>query len=109
MGVKVVLIKQPLDDAMIALVLLTRSQLRVDPSSPARAPLPSEASDPIVAIDTSKMTLALEEGSKKTISASPRASKVLPSVAVSRVSTTAASVTPSWTTKCDSASVTASY
>ena len=36
------------------------------PSSPARAPLPSEVSDPIVTIDTSKMTLALEEGSKKT-------------------------------------------
>ena len=49
---------------MIALVLLTRSQLRVDSiqPSPARAPRPSEVSDPIVTIDTSKMTLALEEG-----------------------------------------------
>ena len=68
---------------MIALVLLTRSQLRVD------APHPSEASDPIVTIDTSKMTLALEEGSKKTTSAS----KVLPSAAMSQVSTAVASVT----------------
>ena len=86
------LVKQPLDDAMIALVLLTRSQLRcaLTPSSPARAPRPSEVSDPIVTIDSSKMTLALEEGSKKTTSAS----KVLPSAAVRRVSTTAASVTP---------------
>ncbi len=85
------LVKQPLDDAMIALVLLTRSQLRaLTPSSPARAPRPSEVSDPTVTVDTSKMTLALEEGSKKTTSAS----KVLPSAAVRRVSTTAASVTP---------------
>ena len=66
---------------MVALFVLTRSQLRVDPS-PAHAPLPSEVSDPIVIIDTSKMTLALEEGSKKTTSAS----KVPPSAAVSRVS-----------------------
>ena len=35
-------------------------------SSPARAPRPSEVSDPIVTIDTSKIILALEEGSKKT-------------------------------------------
>jgi hypothetical protein len=43
------LVKQPSDDAMIALVLLTSSQLRVDaltPSSRARAPFPSEVSDP---------------------------------------------------------------
>ena len=59
---------------MVALFVLTRSQLRVDPSSPARAPLTSEVLDSIVTIDTSKMTLALEEGSKKTTSAS----KVLP-------------------------------
>ncbi len=46
---------------MIALVLLMRSQLRVDPIQPSmRAPLPSEVSDPIVTIDISKMTLALE-------------------------------------------------
>ena len=44
---------------MIALVLVTRSQ-QLAPSSPARAPRPSEVSDPIVTIDTSKMTLALE-------------------------------------------------
>ncbi len=84
------LAKQPLDDAMIALVLLTRSQQRVDPIQPSSRASPSEVSDPIVTIDTSKMTLALEEGSKKTTSAS----KVLPSAAVRRVSTTAASVTP---------------
>ena len=61
---------------MVALFVLTRSQLRVDPiqSSLCASPhLPSEVSDPIVTIDTSKMTLALEEGSKKT----PSASKVL--------------------------------
>ena len=34
------------------------------PSSPARAPLPSEVPDPIVTIETSKMILALEDGSK---------------------------------------------
>jgi hypothetical protein len=33
----------------------------LNPSSPARAPLPSEVSDPIVTIETSKLTLALEE------------------------------------------------
>jgi len=49
------------------------------PSSPARAPLPSEVSDPIVTIETFKITYAPEEGSKKTASAS----KVLPSAAVS--------------------------
>ena len=84
------LVKQPLDDAMIALVLLTRSQLRVDSIQPSSRAASSEVSDPIVTIDTSKMTLALEEGSKKTTSAS----KVLPSAAMRRVSTTAASVTP---------------
>ena len=47
------------------------------PSYPARAPLLSEVSDPIVTIDTSKMTLVLEEESKKTTSASA----VLPSAA----------------------------
>ena len=75
---------------MIALFDLTRSQLRVDPSSPARAPLPIEVSNPIVTIHIPKMTLALEEGSKKATSES----KVLPSAAVRRVSTKAASVTP---------------
>ena len=74
------LAKQPPDDAMIALVLLTRLQLRIDLIQP----------NPIVTIDTSKMTLALEEGSEKTTSGS----EVLPSAAVRRVSTTAASVTP---------------
>ena len=44
---------------------------------PVRAPLPSEVSDPIVTIDTSKMILALEEGLEKIMSAS----KVPPSVA----------------------------
>jgi len=83
------LVKQPLDDAMIALVLLTRSQLRVDPIQLSSRAASSEVSDPIVTIDTSKMTFVLE-GSKKTTSAS----KVLPSAAVRRVSTTAASVTP---------------
>ena len=73
---------------MVALFILMRSQLRV--GSPARAHLPSEVSDPIVTIETSKITFAPEEGSKKTASAS----KVLPSAAVSRVSTTAAFVTP---------------
>ncbi len=75
---------------MIALVLLTRSQLRVDSIQPSSAPRPSEVSDPTVTIDTSKMTLALEEGSRKTTSAS----KVLPSAAVRQISTTAVSVTP---------------
>ena len=60
------LVEQPLDETL---------------SSPARAPRPSEVSDPIVTIDTSKMTLALEEGLKKTTSAS----KVLALVAVRRV------------------------
>ena len=75
---------------MIALFVLTRSQLRVDPIQLRSCASPSEVSDPIVTIDTSEMTLALEEGSKKTTSAS----KVPPSAAVRRVSTTAASVTP---------------
>ncbi len=70
---------------MVAFLLLSRPQLRID--SPARAPLPSEVPNPIVTIETSKMTLALEDGSKYTTSAS----KVLPSAAASRVSTTAAS------------------
>jgi len=70
---------------MIALVLLTRSQLRVDSIQPSSAPRPSEVSDPTVTIDTSKMTLALEEGSKETTSAS----KVRLSTAVRRVSITA--------------------
>ena len=58
------------------------------PSSPARAH--SKVSDQIVSIEASKITLAPEEGSKKTASAL----KVLPSAAVSRVSTTAELVTP---------------
>jgi len=45
---------------MVALFLLTRSQLGA-----ARMPRPSEVPDPIVMIDTSKMTLALEEGGVK--------------------------------------------
>ena len=83
------LVKQPPDNAVVALFLLTHSQLRVDPM-PARALLPGEVSDPIETIDSFKMILALEEGSKKTTSAS----KVAPFAAVSWVSTTAASVTP---------------
>ena len=57
---------------MIALFYLTRSQLSVDPVQPAQLArrVPSEVSDPMVTIDTSKMTLALEEGSKKSTSAS---------------------------------------
>jgi len=64
------LVKQPPDDAMVALFVPTRSHLRVDPIQLSPQPLPSEVSDPIVTIGTSKMTLALEEGSKKTTSAS---------------------------------------
>ena len=46
---------------MIALDLLTRSQLRVDHIQPSSRASPSEVSDPIVTIDTSKMILVLEE------------------------------------------------
>ena len=53
---------------MIALVLLTNARsCALTPSSPARAPRPSEVSNPIVTIDISKMTLALEEGSKNVV------------------------------------------
>ena len=70
---------------MIALVLLTRSQLRVDPIQPCSRTSPSEVSDPIVTIDTSKMTLALEEGSKKTTSASKVLSVLIDRLSIDRL------------------------
>ena len=48
------LVKQPLDDDLMALVLLMRSQLRVDPIQPSLRASPSEVSDPIVTIDGEK-------------------------------------------------------
>ena len=44
---------------MVAFLLLSRPQLRVDPIQSSS--LPSEVPDPIKTIETSKMTLALEE------------------------------------------------
>ena len=49
---------------MVAFLLLSRPQLRIDPIVQLARPYPSEVPDPIVTIETSKMTLALEDGSK---------------------------------------------
>jgi len=55
MGVKNAFFPASLSSLLTTLWLrFARSQLRVDPSMPARAPLPSEVSDPIVSIDTYK-------------------------------------------------------
>jgi len=72
-----------LGDAVNAFCSMKRSAI-------ARAPHTSEVPDSIVTIETSKITVAPEEGSKMT----KFASNLLPSAAVSRVSTIAALVTP---------------
>ena len=41
---------------MVAFLLLSRHQLRIDPIRSSSRPLPSEVPDPIVTIETSKMT-----------------------------------------------------
>ncbi len=68
MGVKIVLFPASFSNLLTTPWLrFSSSRARncaLTPSSPARAPLPSDVSDPIVTIETSKMTLALEDESK---------------------------------------------
>ena len=68
MGVKIVLFPASFSNLLTTPWLrFSSSRARscaLTPSSLARAPLPSDVSDPIVTIETSKMTLALEDGSK---------------------------------------------
>ncbi len=44
------LVQQSPDYVVVAILLLSRPQLQIDPSSPARAPLSSEVLDPIVLV-----------------------------------------------------------